>query len=60
MSKKYVVIHPLDDEPEEKRTVKEPLVLSRTTKTILTMLQVYLLIMVILLVYKVLSYGKFL
>jgi len=58
----YYVIHPLDDEPEEKRdpTTLGPMRLSRFEKVALYALQGYLLVMVGLAAYRVADLAGFL
>ena len=52
----YYVVHPLDDEPEEKIDVDNagPMEMTRSTRFALLALQVYLVIMLALLAYRVL------
>ncbi len=56
-SKVYYVIHPLYDEPEEKRNpdLLAPMHLSKPAKCALLVLRVYLVAMVCIALYRVLS-----
>ncbi len=52
----YYVVHPLDDEPEEKIDVENagPMEMTRSVRLVLLALQIYLIIMLALLAYRVL------
>ncbi len=51
----FYVVHPLDDEPEEKIDVDNagPMEMTRSTRFVLLALQIYLVIMLALLLYRV-------
>jgi hypothetical protein len=53
----YYVIHPLDDEPEEKLNPDTlgPMAMTRSVRLSLTALRVYLIVMVLLALYRVLT-----
>lgn len=55
-----VVIHPLDDEPERKLATADirPIHMSRTVKLSLLALRVYLVLIVLLVVYRVIFLAK--
>jgi hypothetical protein len=54
---KYVVIHPLDDRPEEKvdTAALGPMPMTRTVKLSLMSLRAYLVLMILLVAYHVLQ-----
>ncbi len=53
----FYVVHPLDDEPEEKIDVENagPMEMTRSTRLVLLTLQIYLVIMLALLAFRVLN-----
>jgi hypothetical protein len=57
--KRYVVVHPLDDRPEEKVDTETlgPMAMTRSVKLSLLSLRAYLVLMVMMVFYHVLQLG---
>jgi hypothetical protein len=56
----FYVVHPLDDAPEEKISLDQPMVMGRGVKVALYGLKAYLLLVVLLAVFRFLMITKLL
>ncbi len=56
---RYVVVHPLDDRPEEKVNTESlgPMAMTRSVKVSLMSLRAYLVLMIVMVFYHVLQLG---
>ena len=56
----FYVVHPLDDAPEEKISLEQPMVMGKGVKLVLYGLKAYLLLVVLLAVFRFLTIAKIL